>query len=334
MNQDPSSTPLRLAVDVGGTTIKGALFRDDGHIIERRTTPTRAAERDALAGLRSVIRDLIDVASASGSPVSGVGIATPGAVDASRGVVEKAVNLGWTDLPLRQEVETAFGLPARIEHDARAGALAERHAHPEEAARYEDFVFVPIGTGVSAAITAGGVLIHGATGSAGEFGHLSISPSGDACACGQRGCVEAYVSATNVLTRYRARGGTKASSTPDLVGSVDTDNDARAVWDDLIEALASGLNSLTAVLDPSTIVIGGGLSQAGEALMTPLRMAMDSRFSWRRPPRLVRSRLGSHASLIGAAIIAGPGEVRDGFSASAMLSGHTAQRSDRGVGAR
>lgn len=320
MNDPQShSLPVRLAVDIGGTTLKAALFHDNGVIAEQLTVPTITTDRDALTGLQTVIQCLMEAASAAGHRVSGIGIASPGAVHARQGVIEKAVNLAWTDLPLQRIIEAKYGIPVQLEHDARAGAIAERHAHPDERTDYEDFIFVPIGTGVAAAITAGGALIRGATNAAGEFAHVSISPLGQVCACGQRGCIEAYASAASVMTRYRARGGTAAATTPDLARSIDYDGDARAVWDDLVEALANGLISMTAALDPAVIVIGGGLSQAGEILMAPLRLAMASKLSWRPTPRIVQSRLGSHAGLIGAAIIARPGTVSDNFASNAMV---------------
>lgn len=314
----------RVAVDVGGTTIKGAAFTDEGAVLAQRTVATFAPDRDALGSVRRVVSELLAELAGAGAHPAGVGIASPGLVDAERGRIVYAANLGWDHLDLGPLLIADFGLPVRIEHDARAGAIAERAAHAEEASAYREFIFVPIGTGVAAAVVTSGELVHGATGGAGEFGHMPIVPGGELCGCGQRGCIEAYASASSVLRRYAARGGMGAVDTPALVRSLADDADAAAVWSDLIEALALGLSSLSAVLDPARIVIGGGLSQAGAPLMEPLRAAVDTKLGWRSTPALVQSALGSHSGLIGAGLLAGSRAVTERFAdtaASALSSG-------------
>lgn len=312
-----AAASARVAVDVGGTTIKGAAFTDAGTVLAQRTVATFAPGRDALGSVRAVVAGLLDDISRTGARPAGIGVSSPGLVDAERGRIVYAANLGWEHLDLVPTLVDEVGLPVRIEHDARAGAMAERAAHAEEAAAYREFIFVPIGTGVAAAVVTSGALVHGATGGAGEFGHMPIVPGGELCGCGQRGCIEAYASASSVLRRYAARGGTSAIDTPALVRSLPHDPDAVAVWTDLIEALALGLSSLSAVLDPARIVIGGGLSQAGDLLMEPLRAAVDVKLGWRSTPALVQSALGSHSGLIGAGLLADDRAVTERFAVTA-----------------
>ncbi|WP_369373886.1 ROK family protein [Promicromonospora sp. Populi] len=304
LNPKPAQGGARLAVDVGGTALKGVVVDDSGAVVHQASIATfgvHATPGDALIGLLS---DMADKAIGVGLRPTGIGISAPGLIDSANQVVTYAANLGWIDYPVGREVGRRFGLPVAIEHDARAGAIAERAAHADHHERYDDFIFVPIGTGVAAAITTGGRLINGAHGGAGEFGHMQVKPGGEQCACGQLGCLEAYASAVNVVRRYREHGGSDASDARELVEVLARDPIARHVWDDLIDALATGLASLTAVLDPERIVIGGGLSRAGPALFQPLTTELATRLRWRTSPALEQSTLSSHAGLIGAALIA------------------------------
>ncbi|WP_223627081.1 ROK family protein [Microbacterium sp. EST19A] len=290
-----------LAVDIGGTTLKGAIFGLDGSVRHQKQVGTFAAGPDPLLALTALIEELQGAADEDGWTLLGIGLASPGVIDADRGRVVYASNLGWNELALAECLARRFSLPVRVEHDARAGAIAEIAARGDDS-RYRDFVFVPIGTGVSAALVLDRRVIHGATWGAGEFGHMPVVASGESCSCGGFGCIEAYSSATTVMKRYRARGGIAANSTPELVSLLPTDHVAERVWRDLVDALAVGLSSLCAVIDPARIVIGGGLSLAGDVLLKPLRAAMIERLPWRETPPLVQSGLGSHAGLIGAAL--------------------------------
>lgn len=293
-----------LAVDIGGTSLKGVVVDGLGAVIQQQTVPTFTGDSVPMESLSGLIRTLIDAATAAGAQILGIGIAVPGLVDTHRRIVTYAANLGWSDLHLGAHLEKQFGLPVAIEHDARAGSIAERALRNDSEDHVDDFIFVPIGTGIAASIVTGGHLVTGARGAAGEFGHMQVRPGGEQCACGQRGCLEAYVSATNVVRRYRAQGGVNASDAPTLIRLLPHDAIARRVWVDLIEALASGLASLSAVLDPERIIIGGGLSRAGHVLLQPLQTDLAQRLLWRTAPVLERSSLTSHAGLIGAAVIA------------------------------
>ncbi|WP_432541588.1 ROK family protein [Kineococcus sp. SYSU DK002] len=291
--------PAVLAVDVGGTSLKAAVVDASGRPVHRERRTTRTGTR-GVADLTRLLGDLAAHAAARGWRPVAAGVVTPGVVDDTTGVVEFAANLRWRSVPLRAELERATGLPVAVAHDARAAGRAE---HLLSRSRAETYAFVPIGTGISAAVLTGGTPLAGATRSAGEFGHVAVHDGGEECGCGQRGCLEAYASASAVLRRYLARGGRGATSAADVVAALGRDTDADAVWADAVEALAIGLQGMTMLLDPEEIVLGGGLSRAGTALLGPVTTALEGRLAWRPAPRVSASRLGPAAGRVGAALL-------------------------------
>jgi glucokinase len=301
-----------IAVDIGGTTVKGALYPEDGPSLAVVTSPTfpggdQGGESDdeAVTAVVTVVDQLATVAATEGLTLTGIGVCSPGVVDSESGLVVLAVNLGWTALPLTEILSARFGVPVALDHDARAAARAERVARQDLGRDADDLVFIPIGTGISATVVSGGSVIVGAAGAAGEFGHVPVVPEGERCSCGQRGCVEVYASAGNILRRYREAGGEHVTDAREVVERIERDRAAALVWQEAIAALATGIVMLTAVLDPAAIVIGGGLSEAGEQLLMPLRRAVAEGLRWRSAPPIEQSLLGPAAALAGAALLVG-----------------------------
>jgi glucokinase len=297
-----SGQPAVIAVDVGGTTLKGAVFTDSGSLVASSAVPTFAADGAALTALIALVESLLSAAHAAHAQPRAIGIATPGLVNAHTGTVAFAANLGWRDIPLGPQLSERFSLPVVVDHDARAGALAEITALG--ATEQRDAVFLPIGTGIGAAVIANGAPVPGAIGAAGEVGHIPVVPDGEPCSCGSRGCLEVYASAHNIHQRYLRFGGRTAQSTQELVGLLAVDVTATRVWTDAVSALTTGIVSLTATLDPAVIILGGGLGMAGETLLAPLRAELIQRLTWRTPPRLVQSAFGAQSSVIGAGLLA------------------------------
>jgi glucokinase len=295
------TAPAFIGVDLGGTTIKAVAIDADGHVLARRVVATFGVEDSALASLHSVIDTLIADTSAAGFSAQRLGVCTPGTVDSDAGTIAFAANLGWQDLALAAELRARHGLPSRIDHDARAAAAAELRARGDSAPG--GLLFVPLGTGIAAAMSVRGGTVAGSTGSAGELGHLIVDPQGEACPCGQSGCVEAYAGAASIMRRYRARGGT-AASVEELLGRLPDDEAAVIVWNDAVDALARGLHSATAMMDPELVVLGGGLSRAGDRLIDPLRARLGELLAWRPVPPIELSLLGSSAGLVGATLLA------------------------------
>lgn len=301
-----------VAVDVGGTTVKG-MVRVGDVVLDRAVVPTLGPVTTgsgdgpggpALAAVTAVVDRLAAAAAAAGHPLVAIGLCTPGVVDAETGTVVVAVNLDWHDLPLAQLLRDRYGVPVAVAHDARAAATAEIAARTAAGRDVAEMVFIPIGTGVSASLVVDGRLVVGAAGGAGEVGHVCVRPGGEPCTCGQHGCVEVYASARNIGRRYRAAGGTIDGATDEIVAAVDTDPVAAAVWADAVDALAAGIAILSAVLDPAVVVVGGGLGESGERLLAPLRTAVDARLGWRPAPRIEQSLAGAGAGLAGAALLA------------------------------
>jgi glucokinase len=288
-----------VAVDVGGTTIKGAVVGADAGFLRELSRPTPAA-----AGPEAVVAALLEAIAELryGSDARAVGVVVPGAVDAAAGRAVFSANLGFRDLPLREIVAAATGLPTVLEHDVRAAGEAERTLGAT--AGVDDYLLAVIGTGIAAVLQAGGRQVTGATGVAGELGHIPVWPNGEQCSCGQRGCLERYASAAAIARRYAAAGGEAGLSAGEVLARTAHDAHARQAWADAVEALAIALTTCTMLLDPQLIVIAGGLSEAGEALLAPVEAELAQRVLWRRPPMVRLSPLGGRAGLIGAALLA------------------------------
>jgi glucokinase len=288
-----------IAVDVGGTTIKGAVVDAGGAFLRERSRPTPAADgADAVVGaLLEVIAEL----TADGD-VGAVGVVVPGAVDAEAGRAVFSANLGFRDVPLREIVAEATGLPARLEHDVRAADVAEREVGAT--AGVDDYVLAVIGTGIAAVIRTGGRRVVGATRVPGELGHIPVWPGGEQCSCGQRGCLERYASAAAIARRYAQAGGEAGLSAVEVLARSADDGLAARVWAEAVEALALAFTTCKFLLDPALIVIGGGLSDAGDALLEPVQQELGKLVVWREPPVVKLSPLGGRAGLVGAALLA------------------------------
>ncbi len=172
----------------------------------------------------------------------------------------------------------------------------------------EDLVFVPIGTGIAASIVSGGHLVTGHRGETAEIGHLAVR-TGARCACGRDGCLEAIASAAAIARRYTGLSGSHVIGARDVAARLSTDAVAQQVWHDAVEALADGLGIVSLLVGPALVVIGGGLSRAGEGLLDPLRVALRQRTPVVHPADVTVSALGDRSGVIGAALLA-----RDGWA--------------------
>jgi glucokinase len=288
-----------LAVDVGGTTIKGAVADRGGSLLHERSRPTPAAD-----GPDAVIAAVIELIAElrADREVGAVGVAVPGEVDAQAGVAVFSANLGFRGVPLRAIVGEATGLPVLLEHDVRAAGVAEREFGLTGGV--EDYLLAVIGTGIAAVIHTAGTTVTGATGAAGELGHIPVWPGGEPCGCGQSGCLERYASGSAIARRYAAAGGEDGLSAADVIARSLLDPRAGRVWAEALEALALAFTTITMLLDPELIVIAGGLSAAGDALLAPIRDQLATHLRWREPPAISLSPLGARAGLLGTALLA------------------------------
>ncbi|TWX38553.1 ROK family protein [Frigoribacterium sp. ACAM 257] len=329
----PGPAPSRsavVAVDIGGTSFKGAVVDDSGRTVLSLSVAAGSTGEESIDLVVGLLHELRAAARASGHDVVGVGVVTPGMVDAERGIVLFASTLGWTDVPLGPILSAELGVPVEIDHDVRTSGLAESLFGAS--AGVADSVLVAVGTGVAASITSGGHAVRGALTAAGELGHVPAVPGGEACTCGQHGCLEVYLSGAGVARRYAALGGEPGLDTAAVVArvgrveGVGTGVDAIAdrVWADGVRALALGLTSLTLLVDPAVIVLAGGVSRAGATLVDPLRAELAAGLAWRAAPEVRLSELGTHGGRIGAAVLAfragGRGSVVDSWSRADLLA--------------
>ncbi len=293
-----------LALDVGGTGIKCALVDPSGTV--------RHAERHATRrerGTAAVVETVLDVAAglaataqAAGLRPRAAGVVVPGVIDEARGMAVWSANLGFRDIPLRDLMSKRLGLPATLGHDVRAGGLAE--ARLGAGRGYRHVFVVAIGTGIAAAHVVDGRVFAGAHGAAGEIGHIVVRPDGPKCGCGNHGCLEAIASASSVARRYLEHTGQVGGADQVAKLALAGDPGAGAVWQETVAALADGLLTGLALFDPEILVVGGGLAEAGDALLTPLRDALKARITFHREPALERAALGDEAGCLGAALLA------------------------------
>jgi glucokinase len=295
-----------VALDVGGTTMKGAIVGPDGATCGplRRPTPRGLGPDAVVASIGVTLGELLEDARRRGLEVAAAGVVVPGIVDEARGMAVFSANLGWRDLPLRALLEARTGLPVGFGHDVRAGALAE--ATHGAARGVRDLLFLPVGAGIAGAAIVDGRLLA-AGGYAGEIGHLQVDPAGAPCGCGGRGCVETVASGPALARRYAARTGRPLAGAAAVAARVrEGDPDAEAVWADAVAALAHALAAAVAVLASRVVIVGGGLAGAGDLLLRPLSESLLARLSPRATPvpRLALAALGDQAGCLGAALLA------------------------------
>ncbi|GCD43720.1 sugar kinase [Streptomyces paromomycinus] len=287
--------------------MKAALAGADGTLLHEARRPT-GRER----GPEAVVASILDFAEELretgrqqfGSTAAAAGVAVPGIVDDARGIAAYSANLGWRDVPLRTLLsERLGGVPVALGHDVRTGGLAEGRIGAGRGA--DRFLFVPLGTGIAGAIGIEGRIEAGAHGSAGEIGHIVVRPDGPDCGCGQRGCLETLASAAAVGRAWAEACGDPQATAADAAKAVESgDARAKAVWQDAVDALAAGLVTSLTLLDPHTLIIGGGLAEAGDTLFEPLRAAVRSRVTFQRLPLIVPAALGDAAGCLGAGLLA------------------------------
>jgi glucokinase len=302
-----------IGVDIGGTNIKIAAVSDDGRVLARGLVETPAGEGPARAFGR--IHDAARYLAGRLS-IGGVGIGCAGLIDVRRGILHESPNLpAWRNAPLARIARSHFRLPIVVENDATSAAFGESFVRGE---RGRDLVFITLGTGVGGGIVAGGRVVRGVSGFAGEIGHLTVDPDGPRCRCGSRGCLEAYAGAYGIVRAAReaavARGWKRAhrlsgrgvTARDVLEAARRGDAVGRAAAREAGEHLGIAVASMLNVLNPSAVVIGGGVAGGYDALKPHVRR-MIARYAFAdtaRAARIEPSRLGNDAAVVGAAMLA------------------------------
>ena len=300
-------------VDVGGTTVKLGLFDLDGNVIDKWEIPTRTENggKEILPDIAKSIREKMKEKELAAQDVAGVGVGVPGPVDGN-GIVHKAVNLGWEQFDLKKELTGLLG-GMRVEggNDANVAALGEMWKGGGQG--YRNLVDVTLGTGVGGGIIINGEIMTGSNGAGGEIGHIHVEDNEtERCGCGNLGCLEEYASATGIV---RLANRTLAASDKESVlrsGEVSAKAvfDAVKAGDELAvetarkfgEYLGKGLGVIAGILDPEIIVIGGGVSKAGEVLFEYIKPPFErTAFQGCRNTIFALATLGNDAGIYGAA---------------------------------
>jgi len=293
-----------IAIDVGGTGIKSALVDRAGTILHAQRHPT-GADR----GPEAIVETILTIAAGLAARAAdahqnavAAGIVVPGVVDERTGIAVWSANVGFRDVPLRDLLTKHLDLPAVLGHDVRAGGVAE--ARLGAGRGYGHVLFLAIGTGIAGAHVVDSVASAGAHGAAGEVGHVIVRPGGPTCGCGARGCLEAVASAAAVGRIYAERAGIVATAADVAARAAAGEPVAVAVWHEAVDALADGLHTAVTLYDPEVVVVGGGLAEAGDALLTPLDAALAGKLTFQRKPAMVRAALGDEAGCLGAGLLA------------------------------
>lgn len=300
-------------VDVGGTTVKMGLFNKDGEVIDKWEIPTRTENHgeNILPDVAASIKEKMAQKSIVKEDVEGVGIGTPGPVE-KNGVVHQAVNLGWPEMNMKEELTTLLdGMRVEGGNDANVAALGEMWKGGGQG--HKNLVAVTLGTGVGGGIIINGEIMTGATGSGGEIGHIHVEDDEtEACNCGNFGCLEEYASATGItrLANRALQASDKDSVLRNGEVSAKTVFDAVKVGDELAievakqfgEYLGKALGVIAAIVNPEIFVIGGGVSKAGDILFDYIRPSFErTAFHGSRNVIFALATLGNDAGIYGAA---------------------------------
>jgi len=298
------TTTVVAAIDVGGTSMKGALCTRAGDLsdLERRDTRAFGARSDLIAAIIGFAADLVEIGRAAGTTVGAVGLAVPGVVDATRGVGISSMILGWRDIPFVDLLTARIGLPVGFGHDVQVAAHAEGRRGAAQGRRH--YLYLSLGTGVGSAMIVDGRMYLGATGLGGEMAHVVVEPEGPPCRCGKFGCLEMVASAQAVGRRYaELHPGNGSFSAHDvLTRMLGGDTAARGVWARAVAALGRAVATYVEILEPEVVVVGGGMSAAGGALFDPLSALVHAGVSRPDPVPVVPAGLGPLAGLHGAAL--------------------------------
>jgi glucokinase len=295
--------PLFIGVDIGGTKVLATAVSSAGRVLRTatRTTPGRRVEARLVEdALTEAVQEIAGVRR-----VGAIGIAAAGFVDAQGERVRFAPHLPWQDEGVRARLAERWSAPVVLDNDANCAARAELTYGAVGDA--ESAVMVTLGTGIGGALILDGAVLRGYNGMAGEFGHNQVVPGGRPCECGGSGCWEQYCSG-NALTRFVRAQGVEDLAGPAITAAAEAgDPVALAAFADVGEWLGVGVANLVASFDPQIVVIGGGLSAAGDLLLEPARRALRESLvgaAHRTVPPVVRAALGPEAGAIGAADLA------------------------------
>ncbi|HEY0443358.1 MAG TPA: ROK family protein [Candidatus Limnocylindrales bacterium] len=308
-----------LGLDVGGTKLAAGVVAADGGVRSFLSIPARVEEgpEAVIARHLELGREAVTASGLDWTDIAAVGIACGGPLDPFAGIIQSPPNLpGWDDIPLVAIVEAALERPTAVDNDATAGALAEYRFGAGRSRGVRDLVFLTISTGVGGGLVLDGAVYRGAAGNAGELGHLTVDYRGRVCGCGRRGCLEAYASGTNIAVRAREALASNPGSSLSAVATVTArdvaehaargDELAARIWDETTTILGSAMANILDIFNPELVVLGGGVTRAGDQLLVPVRDAglRQAMAPAARSADIVLAELGDQLGVVAAASIA------------------------------
>ncbi len=311
---------FRIGIDVGGTGIQVGVIDDQHRILAEGSIPTRT-EIPFAEQIARITDCVVSTAASAGirsEQIRSVGVGIPGIADRSTGSVVKCTNMGWFHVPFREEFRRHLDVPVNIDNDANVAALAESVVGVS--AGTSSSVFITIGTGIGSGIIVDGKIWNGFHGIGGELGHVIFSLNGVPCSCGNHGCLERYCSATALIRMAReaidahpdtkmmemvSKDVSKIEARTVIDAARSGDPLASQVYGRYIDYLSQAIASVVNFLEPEVIVLGGGVSKAGDFLLDPLHREYPKYviYNDQPMPEIKLAVLGSEAGIIGAAML-------------------------------
>ena len=311
----------RVGVDIGGTNVKIALVDKKGEISYPKTVPTRAemGYEYTIGNITQCIKDLMTEANITTNDIEGIGFGFPGQIDCDNGIVRILPNIpGWIDVPIAEIMQKEFNVPVKVDNDVRCAALAELNYGAGKGCH--NLICITVGTGIGSGIIINNKLVRGASNAAGEIGHIKMEMhNGLMCGCGDTGCFEAYASGPAIVAmakdyvrggksaKFREIAGSTAAITPAIVCQAAKEGDvvAQRIFTRMGEYLGIGLASVVNLLNPEKIVVGGGVADAGDLLLEPLRKTLKDRAMpiQGAAVEVVPAQLGNTAGIIGSSLL-------------------------------
>ncbi len=310
-----------VGIDLGGTNIAVGIVDEDYNIIYKGKIKTSAelGFKKVIQNMGEIVNKCIEESGVDKASISSVGLGSPGFMDSKTGLLVYANNMGWRNVPIHDELKQYVDYPIYIKNDADAAAFGETLAGA--AKDYDNAIMITLGTGVGGGVILNNKIFSGCDDMGGELGHTKLVFNGEECTCGQKGCLEAYASATAFI-RDTKRAMEK---NPDSImhsicgGNIENANGRTAfdaarqgdavalkVVEDYIDYLAAGLSSFAAVFRPDVFIIGGGLSGEGDYLINPLNERI-LHYTYSADlvgaPKAIKAKLGNDAGIIGAALL-------------------------------
>lgn len=311
----------KIGVDVGGTNVKIALVNKKGEITFSKTVPTRAemGYEYTIGNIKQSIKDLLEEAKIDKNALEGIGFGFPGQIDCDNGIVRLAPNIpGWVNVPIAEIMQKEFDVPVKVDNDVRCAALAELNFGAGVGCH--NLICITVGTGIGSGLIVNGKLVRGASNAAGEIGHVKLEmKDGLICGCGDTGCMEAYASGPAIVamakeyiaggksTKFREIAGDTDNITPATVAEAAKQGDvvAKRIFTIMGEYIGIGLSSVVNLLNPEKIVIGGGVADAGDLLLEPIKKTLKDRAMpiQGAAVEIVPAQLGNTAGIIGASLL-------------------------------